>query len=94
MITLTIECERCGKEVSQDQTNSTLSNDLVRKLGFVYAHDGKENVVICVDCETKYRGLQEKLELTVAKKLCCFFDNCKKEEQNGEKGRDENNVRG
>jgi hypothetical protein len=84
MITLTIECSRCSKEVSQDMTNSTLSNDEVRKLGFVYAHNGKTNVVICIDCESKYKGLQDKLELTVAKEICDFFGDCGEEGKNGD----------
>lgn len=77
MITLTMQCSRCGKEVSHDITNKTLSNDLVRKFGFSYAHNGKTNVLLCSECEKLLNGLQEKLNDHTTKEICSFFKNYK-----------------
>jgi len=90
MITLSMQCSRCGKEVSHDMTNQTLSNELVRKFGFIYAHNGKTNVLICYECEKLFRGLQEKLESTVKLEICSFFDNCGKEGKDGNTGSPKN----
>ena len=84
MITLSMQCSRCNKEVSHDMTNQTLSNDLVRKFGFTYAHNGKTNVVICVDCGKEFSELQERLEATTRKELCGFFENCGEDKDNGD----------
>ena len=89
MITLTIQCSRCSKERAQDMTNSTLSDDIVRKLGFEYIHNGKDNVIICVDCVSKYKGLQEKLEQIARVELCSFFNKCGEEGKNGDNGKPE-----
>lgn len=86
MITLTMQCSRCGKEVSQDMTNSTLNNELVRKFGFVYTHNGKTNVLLCMDCEKLYRDLKGRLESHFKVELCSFFDNCGKEGKDGNDG--------
>ena len=80
MVTLTIECSRCGKEASQDMTNTTLNNDIIRKLGFSYANDGKKNIVICNDCGRQYKDLQERLEDLVKVEMCDFFNNCEETE--------------
>jgi len=90
MITLTMKCSRCSKEVSHDMTDKTLNNDLVRKFGFSYAHDGKTNVLICTQCEKSFRELQDRLEGLVKIETCSFFDNCGKEEGNGDNGEPEN----
>ena len=90
MITLTMKCSRCSKEVSHDMTDKTLSNDLVRKFGFSYAHDGKTNVLICNQCEKSFRELRDRLEGLVKIETCSFFDNCGKEEENGDNGEPEN----
>lgn len=84
MITLTMECERCGKEVSHDMSNETLNQDAVRKFGYVIRHDGKKNILICLDCENAYEGLQDKLEGIMKIELCSFFNNCEEEGKNGE----------
>ena len=83
MITLTMQCSRCSKEVSHNMTNQTLSDDLVRKFGFIYLHDGKTNVLICTECEKLYKDLQGRLDNIVKLEVCSFFDNCGKEEENG-----------
>lgn len=90
MITLTIKCSRCSKEVSHDMTDRTLNNDLVRKFGFSYIHSGKINVLICNQCEKLFNELREKLDGVVRTELCSFFDNCGKEEEDGDKGEPEN----
>jgi hypothetical protein len=64
-------------------TNQTLSNDLVGKFGFTYAHTGRENVVICKDCAYKLEELQEKLSQHVRDATCTFFNDC--EEKGHEK---------
>ena len=89
MILLTMRCSRCSKEVSHDMTDRTLNNDLVRKFGFSYTHDGKTNVLICNQCEKQFKELQEKLEGIVKIEMCSFFDNCGKEKENGDKGKPE-----
>ncbi len=86
MITLTIECSRCGKESSQDMTGHTLNDDAIRKLGFGYVHTGKENVIICIDCERKYKDLKDKLDSLVRLEKCEFFDNCEGEENGDYRG--------
>lgn len=90
MITLTMQCSRCSKEVSHDMTNQTLNNELVRKFGFGYAHDGKTNVLLCQDCERSFKDLQDTIEDKARIELCSFFDNCEKEGKNGHKGKPEN----
>lgn len=90
MITLTMKCSRCSKEVSHDMTDQTLNNDLVRKFGFGYTHNGKTNVLICNQCEKQFRELKEKLEGLVRTETCSFFDNCGKEKENGDKREPEN----
>ena len=87
MITLTMQCYRCSKEVSHDMTNQTLSNELVRKFGFAYAHDGKTNVLICFDCERSLKDLKERLSTQTKTELYSFFKDCGKEEGNGHKGK-------
>jgi hypothetical protein len=84
MITLTIRCERCSKEVSHDLTGSTFNDDVVRKLGFVYKHDGKTNVTICMECERQYKDLKDKLASLAHEELCSFFNTCGEEEENGD----------
>ena len=71
-------------------TDQTLNNDLVRKFGFGYTHDGKTNVLICNQCEKQFRELQEKLEGLVRTETCSFFDNCGKEKENGDNREPEN----
>jgi hypothetical protein len=71
-------------------TDQTLSNDLVRQFGFSYTHDGKTNVLICNQCEKLFRDLKDKLSVLVQTETCSFFDNCGKEEENGDKGKQEN----
>jgi len=83
MITLTMQCSRCSKEVSHNMTNQTLSDDLVRKFGFIYSHDGKTNVLICNECEKLFIELQGRMDKIVKLEVCSFFDNCGKEEENG-----------
>lgn len=90
MITLTIQCSRCSKEVSQDMTNRTLSDDLIRKFGFIYAHNGKTNVVLCSDCGKQYSELQDRIELAAQEELCGFFEDCGEEGKNGHKGKPKN----
>ena len=91
MITLTMQCSRCSKEVSHDMTNQTLSNDLVRKFGYAYAHTGKTNTLICQDCERLFRELKDTLEDKVAREVCSFFGNCQgKGNGNGNTGEPEN----
>ena len=84
MITLTMKCSRCSKEVSHDMTDKTLNNDLVRQFGFGYTHDGKTNVLICNQCEKLFKDLQDKLEGLVKMEVCSFFDDYGKEEENGD----------
>ena len=83
MINLTMQCSRCGKEVSHDMTNQTLNDDLVRKFGFSYAHDGNTNVLICTDCEKKFNDLKVKLNNLLSEQVCGFFDNCGEEKEDG-----------
>ena len=71
-------------------TTQTLSNDLVRKFGFSYAHNGKTNILICLDCEKLYRDLQDRLEGQAKQEICSFFDNCGKDKTNGNKGKPKN----
>ena len=85
MIIISIKCARCSKEFSQDITNTSLSNDLIRKFGFGYTHNGKTNVVLCNDCEKQYNDLQERLEVAVKSEMCDFFDYCEGDE-NGNTG--------
>jgi len=85
MITLTMKCSRCSKEVSHDMTDKTLNNDLVRQFGFGYTHDGKTNVLICNQCEKLFKDLQDKLEGLVKMEICSFFDDCGKEKENGDR---------
>jgi hypothetical protein len=87
MITLTMKCSRCSKEVSQDMTNGTLSNELVRKFGFVYLHNGKTNALLCDECEELYKELKARLEEQLHKEMCGFL--CTKEGKDGEKGKSE-----
>lgn len=88
MITLTIRCYRCGKTVSEDMTNQTLSNDLIGKFGFTYAHTGKSNVTICNECAYKLKELQDRLDQHVRKETCTFFDDCEG------KGNEKRNING
>ena len=91
MITLTMKCARCSKEVSHDMTNQTLSNELARKFGYGYAHNGKTNVLICNQCEKLFKNLEEKLTEQSRIEMCNFFRNCRKEkDNNGEKGSSDN----
>lgn len=90
MITLTMQCSRCGKEVSHDMTNKTLSNDLVRKFGYSYAHNSKVNVLICNACGNLLKGLEDKLSERMKEELCSFFNDCEKGKENGNKGEPEN----
>lgn len=90
MITLTMQCSRCSKEVSSDMTDQILDNDLVRKFGFSYINSGKVNVLICNDCEKLFKDLQDKLHGLVKIELCGFFDNCEEGEENGDRGEPEN----
>jgi hypothetical protein len=90
MITLTLQCSRCSKEVSHDMTNQTINDDLVRKFGFSYLHDGKTNVLICNECENLYKELQGRLDNIVKSEVCGFFDNCGKEKENGYRSREKN----
>jgi len=90
MITLTMKCSRCSKEVSHDMTDQTLNNDLVRKFGFGYTHDGKTNVLICNQCEKLFKELKDKLSVLVQTETCSFFDKCGKEGKNGNKGKPKN----
>lgn len=85
MILLTIKCERCSKEVSHDMSNERLSQDAIRKFGFVFTHDGKNNILICLDCEKSYIDLKDRLEQHLKLELCGFFKNCGEEEKNGNK---------
>ena len=72
-------------------TNQTLSNDLVRKFGFTYAHNGKTNILICLDCERLYKDLQDKIASEVENKLCEFFDDCaERKGQDGNRGKPKN----
>jgi len=70
-------------------TNQTLSNELVRKFGYAYAHDGKTNTLICMDCEKLFKDLQERLSVQLSTELCGFFKSCEKEGKNGHKGKPE-----
>jgi hypothetical protein len=88
MIILTMQCSRCSKEVSHDMTDQTLNNDLVRKFGFSYIHNGKKNALICTQCEKSFKELQERLEGLVKTETCSFFSDCGKEED-GDKGKSE-----
>jgi len=91
MITLTMQCTRCGKEVSHDMTNKRLNEELVRKFGFAYQHDGRANLLICYDCEKEYADLKAKLDENIKRELCSFFKSCGKEKDNGNK-RERTNV--
>ena len=82
MITLTMQCERCGKEVSHDMTNDRLDQDVIRKFGFVYSHDGKKSLLICLGCEDLFNGLKDKLEGVMKTELCGFLNGCEKEGKN------------
>ena len=86
MITLTMKCSRCSKEVSHDMTNQTLGNELVRKFGYAYAHNGKTNVLICSQCEKSFKGLEVKLTEQSRIEMCNFFKNCGKEDNDGDRG--------
>ena len=90
MITLTIQCSRCGKEVSHDMTNQTLNDDLIRKFGFNYAHNGKTNIIICNNCERLYSDLRNRLNKHVKLEICSFFDDCGKEKENDDRGKPKN----
>ncbi len=79
MITLTMKCARCSKEVSHDMTNLTLSNELIRKFKYGYAHNGKTNVLICNQCEKLFKGLEKKLTEQSRIEMCNFFQNCGKD---------------
>ena len=85
MITLTMQCTRCSKEVSHDMTNRRLNEELVRKFGFGYQHDGRSNLLICSDCEKEYIDLKAKLDESVKQELCSFFKSCGKVKENGNK---------
>lgn len=87
MILLTMQCERCSKEVSHNMTNKTLSSDLIRKFGFGYAHNGKTNVLICNQCEKLFKGLKEKIAIQTKTEMCSFFQNCGKDKENGNTGK-------
>lgn len=90
MITLTMQCFRCSKEISHDMTNRTLGNDLIREFGFNYAHNGKTNILLCSQCEKLLGDLQEKLDNYTTKEMCSFFGNCTEEKGNGHKGKPKN----
>jgi len=90
MITLTMKCSRCSKEVSHDITNERLNEDMIRKFGFSYVHTGKKNVLICQDCEGLHKEVKAKLEGIMKTELCNFFTDCEKEGKNGENGRTNN----
>jgi len=89
MIVLTMQCSRCSKEASHDMTNRTLSDELVRKFGFGYAHNGKTNVLICNKCEKLFKGLKDSLTEQTRTEMCNFFQNCGKDD-NGNKGKSSN----
>lgn len=90
MITLTMQCSRCSKEVSHDMTNKTLHNELIRKFGYAYAHNGKTNVLICNNCEKQFKGLEAKLTEQTRIEMCNFFLNCEKESNDRDKGKSNN----
>ena len=87
MITLTMKCARCSKEVSHDMTDQTLNNDLVRKFGFSYTHNGKRNVLLCTQCEKLLRELKVKLDGIIKTETCSFFEDCGKDGEDGDKGK-------
>lgn len=85
MILLTVRCDRCGKEVSQNITDDRLDDDMIRQLGFnrIHANNGKGNILICNDCKKLLRDLHSKLELHKEQTLNKFFAN--KEEEKDDK---------
>ena len=85
MITLTMKCSRCSKEVSSDMTNTTLNDNLVRKFGFNHVHDGKANLLICDQCEKLLKELQDKLTKQLGIDMYSFFQNCEGEKENEDK---------
>jgi hypothetical protein len=71
-------------------TNQTLSDELVRKFGYAYAHDGKTNVLICFDCEKSLKELKDRLLVSSTKELCSFFIDYGEDKNNGFKGKPKN----
>jgi len=66
-------------------TNQRLNEELIRKFGFGYLHDGRTNLLICNNCEREYVDLKDKLEKDVKQVLCDFFKSCGKEKVSGYK---------
>lgn len=89
MITLTIQCSRCGKKISKDMTNRTLNNELIRKFGFNYTHNGRTNVILCNGCEKLYSELKGRLEESARIEMCDFFKYCGEEEENANRRKPE-----
>ena len=84
MILLTVQCDRCGKEVSRNITDTRLTDDLIREFGFshIHANNGKGNILICNECSRLLRELHNKLELHKEQTLNDFFANNGKEKDN------------
>jgi uncharacterized C2H2 Zn-finger protein len=87
MVTLTMRCSRCGKEIHENMTDRNLSNDIIRQFGFSYAHDGKENILICTKCEALFKDLKARLGEHKRLEMCNFFKNCGEEENGNIRGR-------
>lgn len=80
MIILTIVCDRCGKKLEQDLSNTSFTaDDMIRKAGLCYVHANKKNMLICGGCNNQFEELKGTQEKKAYKEVCEFFNTCGKE---------------
>ena len=78
MVILTLLCDRCGKEVSTDLSNSSFkSEDEIRKAGFQNIHANRKNMLICSGCYNQFKELKGLQEEKAYREVCEFFNDCR-----------------